>query len=131
MQNAALAAQTYRRTAIQSRSPLELVTMLYECATRSLEQAHSAIERDDGAAKRDAIARALGVVVELQNVLNLEDGGEIATSLDGLYSFVIQRLIDANHGDNIEAIDEATRVMVPLQDAWAELARSQAAGENR
>ena len=49
---AAAAAQTYRRTEVQSRSPLELVLMLYDGATRSMEQARTAIEQQNGHAKR-------------------------------------------------------------------------------
>jgi flagellar protein FliS len=105
------------------------VTLLYDGATQALAQARSAITDRNGDAKREAIAQALEVVCELQNVLNVEDGGEIAASLDALYSFVNGRLIDANLRDDVNAIDEAARVLAPLREAWAQLARSTAAGE--
>ena len=126
---AAAVARTYRRTEIQSRSPLELVIMLYEGASRSLSQARTAIEHQDGYAKREAISRALAIVAELQNTLNVEQGGEIAASLDSLYSFVTERLIDANQRDDVRAIDEAIRVLTPLHEAWVQLASSPASGE--
>ncbi len=129
MHTAAMVAHTYRQTEVQSRSPLELVTLLYDGATQALAQARSAIADRNGDAKREAIAQALEVVCELQNVLNVEDGGEIAASLDALYSFVNGRLIDANLQDDVNAIDEAARVLAPLREAWAQLARSTAAGE--
>lgn len=127
----ALAAQTYRRTEIQSRSPIELVIMLYEGANRSLAQARSAIEGENAYAKREAISRALAIVAELQNVLNVDDGGEIAESLDSLYSFVNERLIDANQRNDVGAIDEAVRVLAPLHDAWVQLDSASAPGESR
>lgn len=126
-----MAAQTYRRTEIQSRSPLELVIMLYEGANRSLAQARSAIECENSHAKREAIARALAIVVELQNVLNVDGGGEIAASLDSLYSFINERLIDANQRNDVAAIDEAVRVLTPLYDAWIQLADVPMTGEPR
>lgn len=129
--SAATAAQTYRRTEIQSRSPLELVIMLYEGATRSLSQARTAIEHQNGHAKREAISRALAIVAELQNILNVEQGGEIAASLDSLYSFVNERLIDANQRNDVTALDEAVRVLTPLHEAWVQLASSPASGEAR
>ena len=129
MRTAAMAAHTYRQTEVQSRSPLELVTLLYDGATQALAQARSSIADRNGDAKREAIAQALEVVCELQNVLNVEDGGEIAASLDALYSFVNGRLIDANLRDDVNAIDEAARVLAPLREAWSQLARSTAAGE--
>ena len=105
--------------------------MLYEGANRSLAQARSAIERENAYAKREAISRALAIVAELQNVLNVDDGGEIAESLDSLYSFVNERLIDANQRNDVGAIDEAVRVLAPLHDAWVQLASAPAAGESR
>ena len=124
MHTAALAAQTYRRTEIQSRSPLELVIMLYDGANRWMTQARNAIERGDGPAKHEAIDRSLAIIVELQNVLNLQEGGEIAASLDSLYSFVNERLIDANMHNDVDAVDEAIKVLAPLHDAWTQLAQA-------
>ena len=122
MHTAAMVADAYTRTAIQSRSPLELVVMLYDGADKYLSQARLAIERRDAVAKREAISRALAVVSELQNNLNLDAGGEIAASLDSLYSFVNEKLVDANLKDDATAVDQAIRVITPLRDAWTQLA---------
>jgi flagellar protein FliS len=134
MHTPAVAAGAYVRTEIQSRSPIELVVMLYDGANRCLSQAHDAIERQDGRAKREAISGALAIVMELQNNLDMEAGGEIAASLDSLYGFVNERLIDANRQDDSSAVDQAIRVLTPLREAWIQLARGSvgsAAGEPR
>ena len=134
MHTPAVAAGAYVRTEIQSRSPIELVVMLYDCADRCLSQAHDAIQRQDGRAKREAISGALAIVMELQNNLDMEAGGEIAASLDSLYGFVNERLIDANRQDDATAGDQAIRVLAPLREAWIQLACgsvASAAGEPR
>ena len=134
MHTPAVAAGAYVRTEIQSRSPVELVVMLYDGANRCLSQAHDAIERQDGRAKREAISGALAIVMELQNNLDMEAGGEIAASLDSLYGFVNEKLIDANRQDDATAVDQAIRVLAPLREAWSQLARgsvASAAGEPR
>ena len=128
MHTPAVAAGAYVRTEIQSRSPIELVVMLYDGANTYLSQAHDAIERQDGRAKREAISRALAIVTELQNTLNMEVGGDIAGSLDSLYGFVNERLIDANRQDDVGAVDQAIRVLTPLREAWIQLARGGVAG---
>ncbi|MGE0813491.1 MAG: flagellar export chaperone FliS [Vicinamibacterales bacterium] len=113
---------TYRQTEVQSRTPLELVVMLYDGALRFLHQAREAVERGDIAARRDATARALAIVGELQSTLNLAEGGEIAQRLDGLYTYVNGRILQAA-GDNTTApLDDATRVMTSLRDSWAAIA---------
>ena len=122
MHTAAMVADAYTRTEVQSRSPLELVVMLYDGADKYLSQARQAIEQRDAGAKREAISRALAVVSELQNNLNLEAGGEIAASLDALYSFVSEKLVDANVKNDPAAVEQAIRVITPLRDAWTELA---------
>ena len=61
----------------------------------------------------------------------MEQGGEIAASLDSLYSFVTGRLIDANQHNDVAAIDEAIRVLTPLREAWGQLASSPASGDAR
>jgi flagellar protein FliS len=134
MHTSAVAAGAYVRTEIQSRSPVELVVMLYDGADRCLSQAHDAIERQDGRTKRESISRALAIVSELQNNLDMESGGEIATALDSLYGFVNEKLIDANRQDDAEAVDQAIRVLTPLREAWIQLAResvASAAGDPR
>jgi len=57
-QFASRAASSYLQTEVQSRTPLELVVMLYDGALRFLSNARSAIERNDIAARREAISRA-------------------------------------------------------------------------
>jgi flagellar protein FliS len=116
------AAQAYRQTEVQSRSPLELVVMLYDGALRFMNGAREAIVKNDPVAKRTEISRALEIVSELQSTLNMREGGEVARSLDILYSWVHRRLVEANMHNDPEAIDESRRVLMPLREAWMELA---------
>ncbi len=118
----ARAANVYQQTHVQSRSPIELVTMLYDGALRFLNEARDAIGRGDLVTKRDKVSRALAIVAELQNTLNMQEGGEIAASLDALYTYVSGRLLDANMHNTTPGIDEAIRLLTPLRDAWTEIA---------
>lgn len=118
-------AAAYRQVDVQSRSPLELVVLLYDAAIRAVGEARGAIERRDLAAKRDQISRALGIIGELQSSLNMEAGGEIAASLDRLYAFVNERLVAASAANDTGALDECVRTLAPLRSAWAEIAAPQ------
>jgi len=115
------AAQSYAQNQVYTRSPVELVSMLFEGAAKFLGQARSAALQHNTVAKREALSRTLAIVGELQNSLDLKAGGKIAENLDALYAFVTTRLIDANADDNIVAIDEVRRVLDPLRSAWSEL----------
>ena len=115
-------AEVYRRTAIQSRTPLELVVMLYDGALRFASEARSAIERRDIAARRDAVSRALAIVSELQSVLDMQAGGALAESLDESYTFVTGQLMEASFKQDVRPIDEAVRVLSTLREAWVAVA---------
>ncbi|MEP7119283.1 MAG: flagellar export chaperone FliS [Acidobacteriota bacterium] len=117
---------TYRQTQVQSRTPLELVVMLYDGALKFLYLTREAIERRDLAARRDASSRALAIISELQSTLNMAEGGEIAVRLDELYGFVNRRILDATKDNAVTPIDDAIRVIENLRGAWVSVANAPA-----
>jgi flagellar protein FliS len=118
---------SYRQTQVQSRTPLELVVMLYDGALRFMSAARDAIERRDIPARRDAISRALAIVSELQSTLNLEQGGALASSLDDLYGYANMRLLDAAAQNDVAPINEVHKLFTTLRGAWSEIAAPAAA----
>jgi flagellar secretion chaperone FliS len=115
-------AHAYLQTQVQSRTPVELVVMLYDGAITFLGQARDAMIARDLVAKRHALSRGLAIVQELQNMLNMEGGGAVAARLDGLYTYVLSRCVEANVQRDPAGLDEAIKLLTPLRDAWAELA---------
>jgi flagellar protein FliS len=113
---------TYRQTQVQSRTPLELVVMLYDGALKFLHQTREAIERGDISARRDASSRAITIISELQSTLNMEQGGEIAQRLDELYGYVNGRILQAAAENAVGPIDDATRVLATLRESWVAIA---------
>ena len=118
----ARAARAYQATMVRSRSPLELVVMLYEGAIRFLTEAKGAIERRDLVVKRDAISRALAIISELQSSLNFADGGDVAVTLDGLYTHMNGQLLEANMHIDAAPIDEVLGLLGPLRESWHTIA---------
>jgi flagellar protein FliS len=118
----ARAASAYQQTQVQSRSPLELVVLLYDGAVRYMTEARDAMAKRDLVAKRDALSRSMAIIGELHATLNMKDGGQIAVSLDALYSYVNARLLDANMKGDVAAIDESIKLIGQLREAWAHIA---------
>lgn len=125
----------YRNIEVQSRTPLELVVMLYDGALRFLSAGRTAIERKDVRARQEAFNRLLAIISELQNTLNIEGGGPVATSLDELYSFMTRRILDSAMQNSTAPLDEVQRVIETLRDGWQQIAVqppvAQAAGARR
>ncbi len=115
-------AQAYLQTQVQSRTPVELVVMLYDGAIKFLGQARDALVVGDLVTKRHALSRGLAIIQELQNMLNMEAGGEVAERLDGLYTYIQGRCYDANMQRDPQGLDESVRLLTPLRDAWAAVA---------
>jgi flagellar secretion chaperone FliS len=118
-------ADAYRRTAVQSSSPLGLVVMLYDGAIKFVLEAREAIARNDVRARTAAVSRALAIVAELQNTLNLKEGGEVGRELDRLYSYLNTRLLDITAKADDEAAKEVHKLLSTLRDGWSQIASQQ------
>ena len=116
------AASTYQTVEVTSRSPLELVVMLYDGALTSMTQARDAMAQGDPIVKGPALSKALAIVHTLQSTLDMEAGREVAANLDALYSYVSERLVDANLRRDPAPIDEAIRIFGTLREAWEHVA---------
>jgi len=117
----------YRKTEVQSRTPLELVVMLYDGALRFIGVARDAIGRGDIRARAEATSRALAIISELQSTLDVERGGELATSLDDMYRYLTQRIVQATVKNDAAPLDEARRLLETLRDGWQTIAAQAAA----
>ena len=126
LQTMSRGAEVYRRTNVHTRSPLELVVMLYDGALQSLGDARTALAGHDAAARAAAVSKALAILTELQGTLNMKDGGAIAEELDRLYAYAISRLVDVTTKRDASAIDDIVRVLTPLRDAWSQVAQQAA-----
>ena len=115
-------AEAYRRIEAESRSPMELVVMLYDGAIRFVGEARAAHAKKDIGARGDAISRAMTIVSELQNTLNVEDGGTIAQELDRLYTYINARLLDVTAKKDATGLDDAEKVLGTLREGWAQIA---------
>ncbi|HJV95872.1 MAG TPA: flagellar export chaperone FliS [Albitalea sp.] len=109
----------HAETSVQGADPHQLVGLLLDGALGAIANAVSAIERGDIAAKGRAISRAVCIVDEgLRGALDLQAGGEVAVTLQDLYSCVLLRLTQANLGNDSARLRECSELLVPLRDAW-------------
>lgn len=119
---AARALATYQEVTVTSRSPLELVVMLYDGLLASLRHAHEAMGRQDLFGKRDGLHKALQLVEHLQGTLDMEGGGEAAAHLDEFYRQVTGLVLGANLDGDRQHLAEAIRLVASVREAWEQLA---------
>ena len=110
--------ETYKRNQFYTADKGTLLLMLYQGAMDFLRQAKGHIEKGEIASKGIAISKAHAVVAELSNSLDLETGGELSRSLESLYGFMMDQLMDAHLGNNVKPIDDVISLLSTLYDAW-------------
>ena len=116
----------YRQVEAQSRSPLELVVMLYDGALASLAEAGAAAERGDQARRRAGVSKALAIISSLRENLNFTQGGTLAQELDRLYDYATVRLLDVTLKHDVGAIAEIEILYIAqpeMTGAWLERKR--------
>jgi flagellar protein FliS len=114
--------EAYRRVEAQSRSPLELVVMLYDGAIAAVAEAAAAAAHGDLRRRGTAVSKALSIVGALQENLNFADGGDVAAELDRLYQYVTRRLLDVTVKHDIGALTEVQKLLSVLREGWSEIA---------
>ena len=115
------AASAYLQTQVTTTNQGDLVVMLYDGALKFLHQAKVYLAANDMAKKGIALSKALDVINELDNTLNMEKGGSLADNLHGLYLFCSSRLVKANLKKDPAMIEDVIRVLTGLRAAYAQI----------
>ncbi|MDO8206587.1 MAG: flagellar export chaperone FliS [Gallionella sp.] len=111
---------------VTSADPHKLISMLYQGALLAIANAKNGMLRQDIPAKGKAISHAILIIdTGLNASLNKEVGGELALNLSALYDYMSQRLLFANINNDMAALEEVSRLLGELKEAWESI-RSQA-----
>jgi len=121
------AAHAYRRVEAQSRSPLELVVMLYDGALTSLSEASAAVARGDVPTRAAAVSKSLTIIAALQSTLNVHEGGAVGLELDRIYTYASQRLLEVTTKKDYAALTEVHKLLTTIREAWEQIAKEQMA----
>jgi flagellar secretion chaperone FliS len=121
--HAAKHLRAYRQTATLTAPPGQLVLMLYEGALRSLERSLPGFTHQDPAQGNmlvhNNLQRAQDIIRELNYALNMEQGGDCATTLRQLYDYFDRRLWESNVNKKPNGVEEVIEHLTELRDAWA------------
>jgi flagellar protein FliS len=108
----------YTQTQVTTVDKGRLIVLLYEGAIKFLRQAKGCADTGDISGKSNNINRALDIIAELNQSLNMNDGGEIASNLRRLYLFWSEHLIQAKIKKDTKNIDDVINMLTSLNEAW-------------
>jgi len=112
------ATEAYQQAAVTTQSKGRLIVMLYDGAIKFLKLAIKELEATNYAAKGQYINRAQDIINELNTVLDMEAGGEIAQNLRRLYLFMNRHLTQANARRDPQMIREVVTLLEELNQSW-------------
>ncbi len=108
----------YQDNTIATQGKGRLIVMLYDGAIKFMRLAIKELEMNNYESKGHYINKAQDIISELNAVLDIEAGGEIATNLRKLYSFMNNRLSQANIKHDPQMIRDCIKLMEELNQGW-------------
>lgn len=122
--SAARGANAYAKvgleTGVIAASPHQLIVILFDGAILAVANALAHMNKDEIAAKGQAISKALSIIDDgLRASLDKNAGGQIAHNLDALYDYMSRRLFTANLKNDPAMLEEVLTLLRDLRASWA------------
>lgn len=111
----------YLQVDVATARPEVLIARLLGRAVSCIQQARSADPVSAGSERARSLSKAIDVIAELRNALDMERGGDVAGNLDAVYEFVNHRLLAASIDTGPKPLDEALRPLEIVSSAWLEM----------
>ncbi|MES3038339.1 MAG: flagellar export chaperone FliS [Bdellovibrionota bacterium] len=112
--------QKYKTSAVQTASREKILLMLYEGAIKFTKLGIKACEEKKIAERGMAIGRAYDIIMELNNTLDHNVGGEISKNLEQLYIFMMDQFTKANITGNADHLKTVLKLLENLYDGWVQ-----------
>ena len=113
------AYQQYANNKVMTASPAELTLMLYDGAIKFLNIALGAIEENDVQKAHTNILKAEHIIDYLRQTLDMKYA--VAQDFENIYSYLSQRLIEANLKKDPEILQEVNGHLHSVRDTWKEV----------
>ncbi|WP_129644809.1 flagellar export chaperone FliS [Peristeroidobacter agariperforans] len=107
---------------VAASDPHRLIVMLLDGAIERIATARGCMQRNETAEKARLINRAMSIIGELRNSLDLRNGGQIAANLAELYDYMCRRLLLATTENKVEMLDEVSTLLHEIRSAWLAIA---------
>lgn len=111
----------YNTNKIMTASPAELTLMLYDGAIKFCNIAGSAIEANDIEKAHNNIVKAQRIVDYLRQTLDMKYA--VAQDFENMYSYLAQRLTEANIKKDPVIVKEVNDHLHSIRDNWKEVMR--------
>ena len=112
------AVYQYQQNSIMTATPEELTLMLYNGCIKGIRLAKIGLEDKDYEKANLYLCKAQAIIRELRATLDMKY--DISKNLYELYTYFLDRLIEANVKKESSILDEVEQFVSNLRDPWAE-----------
>ncbi len=112
------AVYQYQQNSIMTATPEELTLMLYNGCIKGIRLAKIGLEDKDYEKANLYLCKAQAIIRELRATLDMKY--DISKNLYELYTYFLDRLIEANVKKESAILDEVEQFVSDLRDTWAE-----------
>ncbi len=114
------AYNVYKNNSINFASKEQLLLMLLDGSVKFAKIARQAILDKDIMKAHENIIKTQNIYYELMTSLDVNQGGDWAKNLMEIYSFIVDKLVQANIKKDVNAIDEVMPLIEEVRDTWNE-----------
>ncbi len=112
---------TYRRSSIAGASPIGLMIALFDTLAGDFRRAAGALHKNDIETRCKELNHATLVLGQLENWLDLENGGESALSLARFYAYLRAKMIEAAGTKSAKVLEAQIDLILHVRSAWQQL----------
>jgi len=106
------------KTTLADSDPYQVIQLLMAGTMDSLSLAKGAIERNDYETKGKALAQATTIIESLRASLDFKASAEISQNLHDLYTYMLDRLVEATVARDSVIIEEVADIFREIKSAW-------------
>lgn len=113
---------SYKRQAVSTMTPIELVVKIYDECERQLNRSVHFIESKDYEKAHNALDKTGQLINSLRSVLDMSVT-EISGNLDSLYEYFFKQIMLADAKKDVDMIKELLPQIGELKDAFAQISK--------
>ena len=118
----AQALKSYKAPNLQDRtaekSPEELVALLFDTACSSVLKSKNALSKGELEMFHESTSKAMQIVLGLREILDMEEGGELAERLADTYTSIAASIFKAKRERNDSDLGKIYLALAELRGAW-------------
>ncbi|QIZ76800.1 flagellar export chaperone FliS [Ferrimonas lipolytica] len=112
----------YQQSSVEARAASanqhDLVRMLLEACLDELTKIEGHIDNRRIAEKGASVDKCLNIIMGMDAMLDMENGGELAANLHQLYDFCHRQLLSASINSDTTKLAPIVQVITDINDGW-------------